>query len=66
MSRNLNAIVERLALLTESERHQVLWVLDIICECGWDDFPSRAVWEKKLQEKKERERERKQMADSKA
>ena len=61
MSRNLNTIVERLALLTDSERHQALWILDIIGECGWDDFPSRAVWERLLKEKKDRERERKQV-----
>lgn len=55
MGRNLNPIVERLALLTDGERHAVLWILDIIAECGWDDFPSRAIWELKLKEKKERD-----------
>jgi hypothetical protein len=33
----------------------VLWVLDIISECGWDNFPNRAIWELKLEEKRERE-----------
>jgi hypothetical protein len=55
MPRNLKPITERLALLTDSERRPVLWILDIIAECGWDDFPSRAVWELKLKEKKDRE-----------
>jgi hypothetical protein len=51
MGRNLNPIVERLALLTDSDRFKVFSILDIIAECGWEDFPSRAVWEKKLKEK---------------
>jgi hypothetical protein len=56
MPRNLKPIVERLAMLTDSEQRQALWVLDIVAECGWDEFPGRAVFELKLKEKKERER----------
>ena len=53
MQRNLSPITERLATLTDRERCTVLWVLDTISECGWEDFPSRAVWELKLKQKKE-------------
>lgn len=54
--RNLNPITERLVLLTPSELRDALWVLDIIPECGWEDFPNRAIWELKIKEKAERER----------
>lgn len=54
MSRNLSPVVERLALLTDADRLKVYSILDILAECGWPDFPSRAVWELKLKQKRVR------------
>lgn len=64
MRRNYNPILERLNLLTYREQCNVLWMFDIIGECGWGDFPGRAFWETKMKEKREREIVREQMANS--
>jgi hypothetical protein len=51
---NWKPIVERLAQLTDSGQATALSVLEIVPECGVDDFPSRRFLEEKLKEKKER------------